>query len=100
MARLPIHPGEILADELQEFNMSGVQLARALHVPANRIYAILAGKRAITADTALRISQWHGTSAKFWLNLQQSYELLLAEQSVGDEIIKTIARRSDLDHAA
>ena len=93
MARTPIHPGEFLADELEALNMSGAQLATALHVPPNRIYQILKGQRALTADTALRLSQWLGTSAEMWLNLQKLYELRLAEQQAGKEIKRTIVRR-------
>jgi addiction module HigA family antidote len=94
MARPPIHPGEILADELTELQMSAAQLGRTLHVPTNRITQILAGKRGITADTALRLGQWFGTGPELWLNLQKSYELRLAEQQVGEEIRRTIATRS------
>ena len=90
MARPPIHPGEILADELQELNISAAQLARTPHVPTNRITQILAGKRAITADTALRLGQWFGTGPELWLNLQKAYELCLAEQTAGQEIRRTI----------
>ena len=93
MARTPIHPGEFLADELEELNMSAAQLAAALHVPPNRIYQILKGQRALTADTALRLSQWLGTSAEMWLNLQKLYELRLAEQQAGEEIKRTIVSR-------
>jgi addiction module HigA family antidote len=96
MARTPIHPGEFLADELEALNMSGAQLAAALHVPPNRIYQILKGQRALTADTALRLSQWLGTSAEMWLNLQKLYELRLAEQQAGKEIKRTIVRRQTL----
>src|SRR3954452_12742074 len=94
MARPPIHPGEILADELAELKLSAAELARTLHVPTNRITQILAGKRAITADTALRLGQWLGTGPELWLNLQKSYELRLAEQESGDEIRRTIHQRS------
>ena len=93
MARPPIHPGEILADELAELNVSAAQLGRELHVPTNRITQILNGKRAITADTALRVGQWLGTGPELWLNLQKQYELRLAEQQVGQEIRRTIATR-------
>jgi len=92
MAREPIHPGMFLADELAELNMSPTELANALHVPPNRIYQILSGKRAMTADTALRLSQWLGTSAEFWLNLQKLYELRMAEQQTGEEIKHTVLR--------
>jgi addiction module HigA family antidote len=93
MARTPIHPGEILADELEALNMSGAKLAATLHVPPNRIYRILKGQRAITADMALRLSQWLGTSPEMWLNLQKHYELRLAEQMSGEEIKHTIVSR-------
>jgi addiction module HigA family antidote len=89
----PIHPGEILADELAELNMSAAELARILHVPTNRITQILKGQRAITADTALRLGQWLGTGPDLWLNLQKAYELRLAEQQVGPEIARLIVPR-------
>ena len=92
MARNPIHPGKFLADELEALNINANELAEALHVPPSRIYQILQGKRAITADTALRLSQWLGTSAEIWLNLQKLYELRLAEQQVGEEIRRGIVR--------
>jgi addiction module HigA family antidote len=90
----PIHPGEVLADELAELEMSAAELARELHVPSNRIYQLIAGKRAMTADTALRLEQWLGVSATFWMNLQKSYELDLAAEEIGDEIRRTIHRRA------
>jgi antitoxin HigA-1 len=93
MTRPAIHPGEILADELQELGMSAAELARTLHVPTNRITQILNGQRAITADTALRLGQWFGTGPELWLNLQKVYELRLAQQQVGQEIQQTIKRR-------
>lgn len=81
-----IHPGEHLAEELQELGMSATALARQLDVPTNRITAILNGQRAITGDTALRLAHFFGTSAEFWLNLQNLYELRLAEEKVGNAI--------------
>lgn len=93
MARPPIHPGEILAEELQELGINASKLAQELHIPSNRISQIISGKRAITADTALRLGQYFGTGAEVWLNLQKSYELRLAEQEVGQEIRSTIVRR-------
>ena len=83
MPRTPIHPGEILADELAELGMSAAELARALRVPANRISQIIAGKRAITADTALRIGKWLGTGPELWLNLQKTFELDQARAGIG-----------------
>ena len=97
MGRTPIHPGEILSDELDEFGISAAELARTLHVPTNRITQILRGQRAITADTALRLGQWLGTGAEFWLNLQKSFELRQAQLELGDEL-KTIARRRPSAH--
>ncbi len=91
--RPAIHPGEILADELAEIGVSAVELGRELHVPNNRIYQILAGKRAITADTALRLGRWFGTGPAFWMNLQASYDLRLAEQEHGAQIRDTITPR-------
>lgn len=93
MTRPAIHPGEILADELEELNISAAELARILHVPTNRITQILKGQRAITADTALRLGQWFGTGPELWINLQKSYELRLAEQQVGEEIQRSIQCR-------
>ena len=93
----PIHPGEILAGELEELDMTAAQLARELHVPANRIYQLVAGKRSMTADTALRLEQWLGVSAKFWLNLQKSYELDVARRDALDEIKRRVKPRQ---HAA
>ncbi|HEX3664631.1 MAG TPA: HigA family addiction module antitoxin [Rhizomicrobium sp.] len=86
MARTPIHPGEVLQDELHELGLSAAELARQLSVPTNRITGILNGRRAVTADTALRLGHWFGMSAEFWLNLQKQYELRLAENQNGAEI--------------
>ncbi len=93
MARPPIHPGEILADELIELEMSASRLARILDVPANRITEIIKGDRGISADTALRLGQWFGTGAEFWMNLQKTYELRLVEQQIGEEIKSKIPPR-------
>jgi addiction module HigA family antidote len=86
MAIIAIHPGEHLAEELEELGMSAAELARQLEVPTNRITGILNGQRAITGDTALRLGHFFGTSPEFWLNLQSLYELRLAEQKVGKSI--------------
>ena len=82
----PVHPGEILAQELAELGLSANAFARALAVPANRVTAILKGSRRVTADTALRRSCYFGTSPELWLNLQQSYDLKIAEQQSGKAI--------------
>lgn len=86
MARTPIHPGEILADELHELGVSPTELSRQIRVPANRISQIINGKRAVTGDTALRLAHWFGTSPQFWMNLQTLYDVRLAEQAAGAEI--------------
>jgi antitoxin HigA-1 len=88
MARTPIHPGEHLAEELKELGMSAAELARQIEVPVNRVTGILNGQRSITADTALRLGHWFGTSPEFWLNLQKLYELRLARAEVGDRVEK------------
>jgi addiction module HigA family antidote len=82
----PIHPGEILADELAELNTSPTELARQLHVSANRISQLIAGKRSMTADTALRLEKWLGVSAAFWMGLQNTYELDIAREKAGDTL--------------
>ena len=82
-----------MADELAELRISAAQLSRELHVPTNRITQILAGKRAITADTALRLGRWFGTGPELWLNLQKAYELRLAEQQGGQEIRQAVIPR-------
>ena len=79
----------ILEDELAELNKSPTELARELHVPANRISQLVAGKRAMTTDTALRLERWLGVSAAFWMNLQKRYELDIAREK-SDEILKMI----------
>jgi addiction module HigA family antidote len=94
MALTPIHPGEILADELEEIGLSAKKLADVIQVPPNRLYQLLAGKRNITADTALRLSQYFGTSADFWMNLQSSFELDLARRQHGKQI-QRIPKRND-----
>ena len=88
MARIAIHPGEHLAEELDALKMSAAALARRLRVPTNRVTEILNGERAITGDTALRLAHFFGTSAEFWLNLQSLYELRLAEAKTGKAIKK------------
>ena len=86
MAATAIHPGEHLAEELEELGMSAAELARKLDVPTNRVTGILNGQRAITGDTALRLAHFFGTSAEFWLNLQSLYELRKAEKKLGKSI--------------
>lgn len=94
MSRPPIHPGEILADELKEIGVSASALARQIDVPANRISEIVRGRRSITGDTALRLGHWFGTSPRFWTNLQTAYDLRLAAEQAGQSI-ENLPRRSD-----
>ena len=92
MARTPIHPGEILADEIDaRAGLTKTELARLIGVPPGRISEIIAGKRAITADTALRLARYFGTTPQFWMNLQANYELELAQDARGAEIASRIA---------
>ena len=78
--RDPIHPGEILAEEIKALGISVLQFSKRLDVPNNRIYQILVGRRGISADTALRLGKFFDVEPEFWLNLQKSYELEVARQ--------------------
>ena len=90
----PVHPGEVLRhDFLTPLGLSAHALALALRVPANRITAILAGTRAVSADTALRLARHFGTSAGFWLNLQKAHELEVARRESGARILAEVAPR-------
>jgi len=80
MPPIAIHPGEHLAEELKELGISASEFARKLGVPTNRITAIFNGQRSITADTALRLARFFDASPNFWLNLQNRYDLRVAEQ--------------------
>jgi addiction module HigA family antidote len=93
MPRTPIHPGEHLAEELRQLGVSAAELSRQIDVPVNRITSIIHGQRGITADTALRLAHWFGTTPQFWMNLQQLYELRVAENAVGSEIAALPRRR-------
>lgn len=86
MPSKPIHPGEILKDELDALEMKASELARAIHVPANRVSQILSKKRTISADTALRLGRLFGTGPQFWLNLQVAYELDMTKEAGGSDI--------------
>ena len=90
----PVHPGEILQEEIEALEMSASAFAAALDVPPNRITAVLNGERAITADTALRLSRYLGTSAEFWMNLQKTYELRQAEIESGASITRAVKPRA------
>ena len=92
MSRPAIHPGEILADELEEIGITPTELSRQIAVPPNRVSQIIQGKRAITGDTALRLGHWFKTSAEFWLNLQTAYDLRVAAKEVGRSVAKLPTR--------
>jgi len=102
MPVIAIHPGEQLAEELRELDMSAAELARRLDVPTNRVTQILNGRRAITSDTALRFAHFFGTTPEFWLNLQSLYEIRFAEQKSGKSIktLPTLRRRVPRSSAA
>ena len=87
-----VHPGEILKDEMEELGVSPTELARQIDVPPNRIGQIIAGKRAVTGDTALRLGHWFGMEPQFWLNLQSAYEIRIAGEKAGREIARLPAR--------
>lgn len=90
----PVHPGEILKDELSELGLSANAFAKALGVPANRIVNILHGKRAVTADTALRLSIYFGSGPEIWMNLQTNYDLAVAIRDHGKTLKKTVRPRA------
>ena len=87
----PIHPGELLRDELEEIGVSLNELARAMRVPMNRISAIVNGKRSITVDTAMRLARYFGTSPQYWLNLQNAYDLEIVDR---EEIEREVLPRN------
>ena len=84
--RRAVRPGDVLRDELAELGVTPTAFAREIDVPPNRISQIIAGKRSITGDTALRFGHWFGIEPQFWLNLQTQYDLALAEQHAGDRV--------------
>ena len=89
----PVHPGEILRDELDELGLSANALPKALGVPANRVTMILNGQRGVSADTALRLARYFGTTPQLWMNLQKTWELRQAEIAVGREIEEAVVLR-------
>jgi addiction module HigA family antidote len=87
----PVHPGEVLAEDfMAPVGLTANQLALSLRIPANRITAIIAGKRGITADTALRLARYFGTSAEVWMGLQADYDLQLERDAHGAEIERAV----------
>jgi antitoxin HigA-1 len=90
----PTHPGEILRDELTELALSANAFATKIKVPTNRITEIPAGRRSITAETALRLGRFFGTSAQFWMNLQANYDLKVAATEAGKDIVRQVRPRA------
>ena len=95
----PIHPGEILRDEMDTLDLSANAFAKALDVPTNRVTGILKKQRAVTADTALRLAQFFGTTPDFWMSLQTSYDVKKARQAVGKEIERAVTSLKALQAA-
>lgn len=91
----PIHPGEILREEfLEPMGLSAYRLAKDINVPLTRITAILEGKRAVTADTALRLSRYFGMSERFWSNLQTNYDIEVAKDALGSRLDTEVRPRA------
>ncbi len=86
MFKRAIHPGEILKDELAELGITPTAFAREINVPPNRVSQIIAGKRSVTGDTALRFGHWFGVDPQFWLNLQTQFDLVAADRQVGEAV--------------
>ena len=86
MFRRVVHPGAVLKDELEEMGVTPTSFARQINVPPNRVGQIIAGKRSVTGDTALRLGHWFDIEPQFWLNLQAQFDLVAADQRAGAEI--------------
>ncbi len=89
----PVHPGEVLRDELDEVGMSASALSKALDVPVNRMTMILNGQRGVSTDTALRLARHFGTTPQLWLNLQKTWELRKAVTEAGHEASNCVKPR-------
>ena len=94
MPMRPVHPGEVLGEELTELGVSPTELARQIDVPPNRITQILRGQRAVTGDTAVRLAHWFEMSAEFWINLQAQYDVAVAKLRLGDALEELPRRKS------
>lgn len=91
----PIHPGEVLREDfIVPLGMSASALARELHVPTNRITALLHEERAVTAETAMRLARYFGTTPEFWLNLQQGFDLRAAQIRCAKQVEREVRTRS------
>lgn len=95
----PVHPGEILRDEIDELGVSPHALAKVLDVPPNRVTAILKGQRGITGDTALRLARYFGTTPELWMDLQQTFELRSAEERLGAKVAASARPREAAERA-
>ena len=96
----PVHPGEVLRDELDELGLSANALSKALGVPVNRVTMILNGQRGVSADTALRLACYFGTTPQLWMNLQKTWELRQAEIVAGREIDEKVTPRPSATQGA
>ena len=93
--RIRTSPGEILLEEfMKPLGLSGNELARQIKVPANRINDIVRGRRQLSADTALRLARYFGTTARFWLNAQSAHDLSRAEAEIGKTIVSEVRPRA------
>ena len=90
----PVHPGELLKEALDDLEVSMNQFAREIHVPANRISQIVAGKRAISGETALRLARYFGTTPRYWINMQAHYDLETARDEWENRIRREVRPRS------
>ena len=96
----PVHPGEILSEEfLKPLEISQYRLAKDISVPPRRVNEIVLGRRGITADTALRLSRYFGTTDRFWLNLQTRYDLEIERDRLGGRLEREVALRHGLKRA-
>ena len=86
MLRRVVHPGEVLAGELEELGITPTEFARQIDVPPNRVSQIITGKRRITCDTAIRFGHWFGVEPEFWTNLQTQFDLVAAERQIGEAL--------------
>ena len=83
MLKRAVHPGDVLKDKLEELGVTPTEFARQIAVPPNRVSQIIAGKRSVTGDSALRFGHWFGMDPQFWLNLQSQFDLAVADRQVG-----------------
>jgi antitoxin HigA-1 len=88
--RAPVHPGRVLKLELEEAGLSANAAALALRIPANRLTEIINGRRSISADTAMRLGRFFGTSAQMWMNLQSQYDLQVAEDRSAEKVEREV----------